>query len=324
MPPPGKIPLDNVDRHPYKIRTPPEPMHLFGTAADTGIAQDALLRIPGRKRADSGPQNSYLTRTGLLPSNGRVWMIPHWTAVVGASLAAIFGVATSESVAAEAEARFGQMEVLVVPEDPETAADLVAALNEIRKQKNLSPTDRIAAVDELFSLNRELLFRRVEPRSPEQTAASLQSAAAVSKAQADTLAAARDGSPEAEDAVLEADIRTGFLETLAAGRTPTERIGLVDAWLAANREILAEAGLFRIPSSPGSRRSPTPAALPEPTTPEAALAAQLREVRLSAASPAERIEAVERFFAAHHEQLKELGLLPHSFRKEAIELETRQ
>jgi hypothetical protein len=96
------------------------------------------------------------------------------------TLAAVVGCVTAASFIAargsdqETEKTRAQMEVLVVPDDPATAQDLLAALHEIRNQRHLSPADRIGAVDELFSLNRELLFRKIEPRSPESIKQSLQ------------------------------------------------------------------------------------------------------------------------------------------------------
>jgi hypothetical protein len=199
-----------------------------------------------------------------------------------------------------------QAEIFVAPRDPAVASDLRQALADIRRQAS-SPEERVRLTDELFSLNRDILFRKVETRSPEQIAASLRSAAAASKAQAEKLAAARDGSPEAEHAVLRADVRTAVLETMARARNPEERIALIDALFRDNAEIIAEARKS-IPR-PTPLASEPPIERPPPT-PEALLATQLREglrqTRLSASSPEARVIATEQFLATHRQQIESL------------------
>jgi hypothetical protein len=234
-----------------------------------------------------------------------------------AQLVAAMG--TAGILPTSAEPSSTQLEVFVAPRDPAVAVELRQALADIRGQAS-SPEERVRLTDELFALNRDILFRKVETRSPEQIAVSLQSAAAISKADAEKLAAARDGSPQAEHAVLRADVRTAVLETMAQARSPRERVALIDALFRDNVEIIAEArkSIPRLPQL----RDQRPAELPLPT-PEAVLAAQLRDdlrqARLSATSPEARVAATERFLATHRQQINNLRSASRASRSPSIQ-----
>jgi hypothetical protein len=109
---------------------------------------------------------------------------------------------------------------------------------------------------------------------------------------------------------LQADVRAAYLEALAAGRTPAERIGLVDALFQENAAIIAEA--LNIPHRTRSSR-PSAAELEAriasweaaAQTPEEKQAIQLRaaqlRIMLSSGSPEARIAAMDEFLAAHQE-----------------------